>query len=62
MAWAGGIVLVAALALVTGVGVLAAIAVAIEVLPAHRGSGSEPIDDEQYPARSAGAARVTHES
>jgi hypothetical protein len=61
MAWAGGIVLVTALALVTGVAVLVAIAVAIEVLPSHPGSRSETIDDEQYQARGAGA-RVTHES
>jgi hypothetical protein len=61
MAWAGGIVLVTALALVTGVAVLVAIAAAIEVLPPHPGSRSEPSDDEQYRAGSAGA-RVTHES
>jgi len=61
MAWAAGIVLITAFALATGMAVLAAIAAAIEVLPSHFGSESEPIDERQYPARGAGAG-VTHES
>jgi hypothetical protein len=44
MTWAGGIVAMAALALVTAVAVLVAIAVAIEVLP--------PVDDEPCPGES----------